>query len=105
MGRMQSRSGRDLSIHVAGAKRKLRMKPSESTDAVVFVVDDDASMREAISSLIRSVGLRVEMFSSANDFLQMKKPDTPRCLVLDVRLTTHCHRCDQNANGYRPCQR
>jgi len=62
------------------------MKRSESTSPVVFVVDDDASMREAISSLIRSVGLRVEMFSSAKEFLRMKKTDAPGCLVLDVRL-------------------
>jgi FixJ family two-component response regulator len=53
---------------------------------VVFVVDDEASIREAISSLIRSVGLRVETFSSAKDFLRMARPDAPACLVLDVRL-------------------
>jgi FixJ family two-component response regulator len=52
----------------------------------VFVVDDDVSMREAISSLIRSVGLRVEVFASAKDFLRQKRPDGPACLVLDVRL-------------------
>lgn len=43
----------------------------------VFIVDDDASMREAISRLIRSVGLNVEIFSSAKDFLQIKRGDTP----------------------------
>jgi FixJ family two-component response regulator len=53
---------------------------------VVFVVDDDVSMREALSSLIRSVGLRVEMFSSAADFLAHKRADAAACLVLDVRL-------------------
>jgi FixJ family two-component response regulator len=53
---------------------------------MVFVVDDDASMREAISSLIRSVGLRVELFASAKDFLRQKRLDGPACLVLDVRL-------------------
>jgi FixJ family two-component response regulator len=52
----------------------------------VFVVDDDISMREALSSLIRSVGLRVEVFSSAKDFLGAKRPEAPACLVLDVRL-------------------
>jgi FixJ family two-component response regulator len=52
----------------------------------VFVVEDDASVREALSSLIRSVGLRVEMFSSAHDFLRHKRPDAAACLVLDVRL-------------------
>jgi FixJ family two-component response regulator len=54
--------------------------------AAVFVVDDDASMREALSSLIRSVGLRVETYSSAGEFLRQKAPDGPACLVLDVRL-------------------
>ncbi len=52
----------------------------------VFVVEDDASVREALSSLIRSVGLRVEMFSSAHEFLRHKRPDAAACLVLDVRL-------------------
>ena len=52
----------------------------------VFVVDDDASVREALSSLIRSAGLRVEVFSSAREFLRVKASDKPACLVLDVRL-------------------
>jgi FixJ family two-component response regulator len=52
----------------------------------VFVVDDDASVREALSSLIRSVGLQSEMFSSAKEFLQYQRPEAPACLVLDVRL-------------------
>jgi len=53
---------------------------------VVFVVDDDAAVRESLDSLIRSVGLRVESFSSAQEFLRRKTPETPACLVLDVRL-------------------
>jgi RNA polymerase sigma factor (sigma-70 family) len=53
---------------------------------IVFVVDDDASVREALKSLIRSVGLQVELFDSAQEFLQRKRPDGPSCLVLDVRL-------------------
>jgi FixJ family two-component response regulator len=53
---------------------------------VVFVVDDDASVREALDSLIRSAGLRVETFSSPRDFLQHQRPQTPACLVLDIRL-------------------
>jgi FixJ family two-component response regulator len=56
------------------------------TDAVVFVVDDDASIREALQSLIRSVGLRVETFPSAQEFLRSSRPDATACLVLDVRL-------------------
>jgi FixJ family two-component response regulator len=53
---------------------------------VVFVVDDDPSLREALSSLLRSVGLRVELFGSAPELLQTKLPDVASCLVLDIRL-------------------
>jgi FixJ family two-component response regulator len=56
------------------------------TDAMVFVVDDDAPMRESLKNLIRSVGLRAELFASAQEFLQSKRPDVASCLVLDVRL-------------------
>jgi FixJ family two-component response regulator len=55
-------------------------------DPIVFVVDDDASVREAIQSLIMSVGLRVEAFETARDFLGSKLLDAPGCVVLDVRL-------------------
>ena len=55
-------------------------------DSVVFVVDDDSSVREAIKSLIRSVGLRVETFGTAQEFLRSTRPDAPACVVLDVRL-------------------
>ena len=54
--------------------------------AVVFVIDDDASVRAALSSLVRSVGLRVEVFASASEFLATKRTDGPSCLILDVRL-------------------
>ena len=53
---------------------------------VVFVVDDDLSIRDALTSLLRSVGLRVETFGSAREFLTHQPPDAPGCLVLDVRL-------------------
>ena len=56
------------------------------TTPVVFVVDDDPSVREALSSLIRSVGLSIKTFSSAPEFLTSERPDVPACLVLDVRL-------------------
>ena len=65
------------------------MKPSSKPMAAaptVFVVDDDPSMREAISRLIKSVGLNAETFSSAKEFLEYKREDVPACLVLDVRL-------------------
>ena len=53
---------------------------------VVFVIDDDASVRTALSSLIRSVGLRVEVFSSASEFLTARPAEVQSCLILDVRL-------------------
>ncbi|HEU4837026.1 MAG TPA: response regulator transcription factor, partial [Pyrinomonadaceae bacterium] len=53
---------------------------------MVFVIDDDESIREALKSLIRSVGLSVETFASAHDFLQSSRPDVPSCLILDVRM-------------------
>jgi FixJ family two-component response regulator len=55
-------------------------------DSIVYVVDDDFSVREAIKSLIRSVGLRVETFGTAQEFLKSARPDAPGCVVLDVRL-------------------
>ena len=53
---------------------------------VVFVVDDDPSMRRALESLLRSVGHEVRLFSSAPEFMQAERVDAPACLVLDVRL-------------------
>jgi FixJ family two-component response regulator len=53
---------------------------------VVFVIDDDPSVREALAGLLRSVGLDVQSFGSTQEFLQSKRPDAPGCLVLDVRL-------------------
>ena len=53
---------------------------------VVFVIDDDASLRASIADLFASVGLRVEAFGSPAEFLRSKLPDVPGCLVLDVRL-------------------
>ena len=53
---------------------------------VVFVIDDDASLRVSLSSLFRSIGLQVMAFESTAGFLSAKLPDTPSCLVLDVRL-------------------
>src|SRR3954468_20822888 len=61
-------------------------EPVNATSAMVYVVDDDASMREAVSMLLRSVGLRVELFASAQEFLAFPRPDVPSCLILDVRL-------------------
>ena len=61
-------------------------KPEPHPEPTVFIVDDDQSVRLALSSLIRSVGLAVKPFSSARDFLQSTVHTGPSCLVLDVRL-------------------
>ena len=53
---------------------------------IVFVVDDDPSVRSSLKFLLSTVGLQVESFASADAFLQKKAPDAPSCLVLDVRL-------------------
>ena len=55
-------------------------------DAIVFVVDDDPAIRASLANLLRSVGLAVETFGSAQEFLNRQPPDGPACLVLDVRL-------------------
>jgi FixJ family two-component response regulator len=54
--------------------------------SIVIVIDDDTSTRVTLSSLIRSVGLRVELFASAEEFLKRKQPDMDSCIVLDIRL-------------------
>jgi FixJ family two-component response regulator len=59
---------------------------ANAEEPIVFVIDDDASVREALRNLFRSVGLRVEVFGSTSEFLQSKLPDVPSCLILDIRL-------------------
>jgi len=54
--------------------------------SIVFVIDDDAEVRKALDSLIRSVGLSARLFASAQEFLEAKRPQVPSCLILDVRL-------------------
>lgn len=61
-------------------------KPAQDNEATVFVIDDDAGVQAALRTLLRSVGLRVNTFSSADEFLAGPMPDAPSCLVLDVRL-------------------
>ena len=62
------------------------MTAAKIPSQVVFVIDDDASMRDAISRLLNAVGLTVQTFASAREFLAGKLPDVPGCAVLDVRL-------------------
>ena len=68
------------------SKRSPDPGASAAEEPIVFVIDDDPSMREALNSLFRSVGLRVELFGSAAELLQTELPDVTSCLVLDIRL-------------------
>jgi FixJ family two-component response regulator len=62
------------------------MTEAVESEAIVFVVDDDPSMRKALSNLFRSVGLRAEVFGSARELLESELPEVASCLVLDIRL-------------------
>jgi FixJ family two-component response regulator len=67
----------------------MNAKPAPAADAAaptVLVVDDDASLREALGDLFNSVGLRTQLFGSAAEFLKAPLPDAPSCLVLDIRM-------------------
>ncbi len=69
----------------------MQRRPSKQNDGrpetpIVLVVDDDPEVREALSSLFRSVGLDSRLFASASEFLQHKLPEAPCCIVLDIRL-------------------
>jgi RNA polymerase sigma factor (sigma-70 family) len=70
-----------LGTDIAGERQR-----TAEEQPVVFVIDDDGMVRDAVKDLLRSVGLRVESFGSAQDFLQSKRSDAPGCIVLDVRL-------------------
>jgi FixJ family two-component response regulator len=59
---------------------------ASAAERIVFVVDDDEAVRATLSSLFRSIGLRVELFGSAHEFARIKMPDVASCLVLDIRL-------------------
>jgi FixJ family two-component response regulator len=68
------------------AGSKSRDDLASAAEPIVFVIDDDLAMRTTLSSLFRSMGLRVELFGSAQEFAQFKMPDVASCLVLDIRL-------------------
>jgi FixJ family two-component response regulator len=58
----------------------------KEAEPIVFIIDDEALIRDGIRSLIKSIGVRAETFASAADFMLAKRPDTPSCLILDVRM-------------------
>jgi FixJ family two-component response regulator len=67
-------------------RQKSSKDSASAREPLVFIVEDDASMRRALSNLFQSVGLEVELFGSASEMLQAGLPDVASCLVLDVRL-------------------
>ena len=67
-------------------RAKSSHEPASAKEPIVFVIDDDESMRRALANLFQSVGLRVEVFGSAPEMLRSKLPDVASCLVLDIRL-------------------
>jgi FixJ family two-component response regulator len=67
-------------------RRKPSGEPVSAREPLVFIVEDDESMRRALSNLFQSVGLEVEIFGSASEMLQGRLPDVASCLVLDIRL-------------------
>jgi len=80
VGYFRAFEGGNFSVHRAGAI------PLTDPNCIVFVIDDDATIREALRSLLRSVGLLVELFATTREFLARRRPEVPSCLVLDVRL-------------------
>jgi FixJ family two-component response regulator len=67
-------------------RAKSSHEPDDAKEPIVIVIDDDASMRRALTNLFQSVGLAVQVFGSAPEMLQSKLPDVASCLVLDIRL-------------------
>ena len=83
MGHAERRLRSNVSV------RPARVEESEAVsgdDSIVFIVDDDESMCEALTRLLGTVGLRTQAFKTAQEFVRTKRPDTSSCLVLDVRL-------------------
>ncbi len=65
--------------------KRMTSKSAEEP-SIVYLIDDDTALRDALHSLLRSIGIKVESFGSTKEFLQFKRPDATACLLLDVRL-------------------
>lgn len=78
--------GRSPENGAAGIAGRIMIAATEQRKPLVFVIDDDQSVRNGLTLLLRSVGFETQAFGSAQEFIQGKLPDTPSCLVLDVRL-------------------
>src|ERR1700689_1702442 len=73
-------------MRVVTERSRSSQEPASTREPIVFVVEDDESVRRALTNLFQSVGLEVELFDSASEMLEKKLPDVASCLVLDVRL-------------------
>src|SRR5215475_8202187 len=86
----ERRAARQDSRHYVGSMRELEDKPRVPSDSqprpIVFIVDDDVSVRESLELLIQHAGWQPETFASATSFLQRSRVDVPSCLLLDVSL-------------------
>ena len=83
-GDFSPEAGTSLWICITGAPG---MNPEIQQDqAIAYVIDDDAGLRDGVSNLLRSVDIAVEQFGSTKEFLDRERPNVPGCLVLDVRL-------------------
>src|SRR3546814_17936385 len=82
--------------------------PVIGKEPIVYIVDDDAPLRQSLGSLLRSIGLQVHLFDSVAQFMNHPRPDLPSCLVLDVRLQGNsgleCQRAPAAAKG-KPIRR
>jgi FixJ family two-component response regulator len=78
----------NLPLHTPAVYKRMGRTSAvmNSDDPIIFVVDDDYRMQEALSSLIAAMGFRVATFGSASEFLKAEKPDSPACLILDLEL-------------------
>src|SRR5579863_2250026 len=72
-----------------------------ASESIVYVIDDDESQRKALSSLLRSSGMRTEVFGSCDEFLRFERPELPSCLVLDVRLQGYSGLVFQEQDAHR----
>jgi FixJ family two-component response regulator len=73
-------------VRVVTERSRSSREPASTREPIVFVVEDDESVRRALTNLFQSVGLEVELFGSASEMLENRLPDVASCLVLDVRL-------------------
>jgi FixJ family two-component response regulator len=84
MGHRELWTRNNVSVHVARQRGCCQLTSTDSP--IVLIVDDDTRMRAAMQRLLKTVGLRSELFATPEDFLRYKRPNAPTCLVLDLRL-------------------